>query len=781
MHRLLTFFCLLTLTWGITAPTLTIEAMEMNLTQASILVSPQINANMHHTIRRIVDLEVQDRTKGAWKSVNAWDASEKTIAIVPNTSRELLGRVIPSKAWTDAQSLGTEGYAIYQESGHPSHVIWLLVTNDRSIVFALGDLLRQCEISPGKMVIDGQYSHFSTPAYPIRGHQIGYRNTANSYDAWSVEQYEDYIRELALFGTNAIENIPFGKDDSPHMTISRAEMNRELSRICQAYDLDYWVWTPASFDLTDRTKRAAALAEHDRFYQNCPRLNEVFFPGGDPGHNHPRHVMPFLKDLSRLLKKHHPEAGIWISLQGFSAEQVDYFYEYLRSEKPDWLRGVVSGPSSPSIFGTRFRLPDQYKHRHYPDITHSVRCDYPAEQWDQAFALTLGREGSNPQPFYYAQVHASYAPFTDGFVSYSDGCHDDINKFVWSQRGWDPRKSVRNIIEEYTQFFFGHEASDPAADGILALERNWAGALAANGGVEMTLAFWQSLEQDFPNLQNNWRWQMLLMRAYYDAYTRRRLLSEQSLEQKANDLLRQADVIGSNQAMQQALKILGETDIHPIAMDLRKKIVFYCDALFKSVGLQTDWKRHQASGAQRGCVLTFVDHPLNNRWWLEDQFKMVDTFDTEKEKVQRLSLIANWELPGHQSYYDNVSNIAQSPHVKTTVYDATDFAWWDNGMSRRRLSSQTFQNDPVLEYEGLDPNGRYLLRVCGYGEALARVDGYRINPIKYDRSADGIKEFVIPRQIVGDGRMKLTFDQPEESTINWRQHSKVSDVWLIKR
>ena len=58
----------------------------------------------------------------------------------------------------------------------------------------------------------------TSPAYPIRGHQLGYRNTANSWDAWTVDQYEQYIRELALFGSNCIENIPFqdGPSDLNH-------------------------------------------------------------------------------------------------------------------------------------------------------------------------------------------------------------------------------------------------------------------------------------------------------------------------------------------------------------------------------------------------------------------------------------------------------------------------------------------------------------------------------------------------------------------------------------
>ena len=101
---------------------------------------------------------------------------------------------------------------------------------------------------------------------------------------------------------------------------------------------------------------------------------------------------------------------MWISLQGFNDEEMEYFYHYLETEQPDWLRGVVCGPGSPSIFETRSRLPQRYLLRHYPDITHCVRCQYPVLRWDQAFALTYGREPVNPQPEYYSAIHGGSWP-----------------------------------------------------------------------------------------------------------------------------------------------------------------------------------------------------------------------------------------------------------------------------------------------------------------------------------------------------------------------------------
>ena len=207
----------------------------------------------------------------------------------------------------------------------------------------------------------------------------------------------------------------------------------------------------------------------------------------------------------------------------------------------------------------------------------------------------------------------------------------------------------------------------------------------------------------------------------------------------------------------------------------------YCQSLYKLIGLQSSVKLYGASGGERAAILDYVDHPLNNRWWYEDEFEKIEKMDTEKEKIERLETIRTWENPGEGSFYDDVSNIANSPHVLSTVEDATDFAWWDNGFSRMRLSTQVYQYEPILKYENLDPKARYLIRVSGYGDALIRVDGQRLEPVLYNKDFETFKEFVVPRRLVGDSEITITFDKPEESHLNWRKYSKVSDVWLIKR
>ena len=418
--------------------------------------------------------------------------------------------------------------------------------------------------------------------------------------------------------------------------------------------------------------------------------------------------------------------------------------------------------------------------RSYPDLTHTVRCQYPVERWDQAFALTLGRECTNPQPIYYAGIHNKYANYTNGFLSYSDGIHDDVNKVIWSQMGWDTKKDVRQLMVEYCRFFFGANVAVEAADGILALEQNWVGPLFNNPVIKETLAHWQKLESENPQLAGNWRWQQLVMRAYYDAYIQERQAYEKRLEAQANEILADANNTGADKAMELALEQVQKADKELVAQDLKQKAVQYCDDLFQSVGLQTSVPKYNARGYERGCILDFIDYPLNNRWWLEDEFKKVAKMKSEAEKLAHLDFIRTYENPGAGSFYDNISS-ADAKHVTSETDDAIDYLWEENGFSRKRLSTQLFQFRPTLEYNELDANTNYLIRVSGYGEALLRANGERLKPSKYEKGFEQFKEFPLPKEIIKEGKLKITFDRPDEEHLNWRQQSRVTDVWILKQ
>jgi len=770
------------------------RAEDLDLQNAVILTARKSHVKTGNIAAEMLQREVQKRTGLTWKISSERSGGAPMIAIVSMAENELCGLAVPRREGWDMPEHKKEGYRIcVKRDSRDAPVVWIIGADARGLLFGAGRLLRLLDWGPGSVSLAEATEISTAPAYPLRGHQLGYRARANSYDAWNAATYEQHIRDLILFGCNCIENIPFQDDQaSPHMTVPRDEMNKILSEICDRYDLDYWVWTPVVFDLRDGAKREAELEKHVSLYRACPRLDAVFVPGGDPGANPPELLLPFLRDISQRLRAQHPDARVWLSLQWFNDAQIDEVYQYIDQHKPDWLGGLVAGPSSPPILETRNRLSKMYRLRHYPDFTHCVRCQYPVPWWDPAFSLTLGRECPNPRPAYYAHLHNWLAPYTDGFLTYSDGIHDDVNKVIWSARGWNPQADVREILKDYARVFFRPDLAEPVADGILALEKNWDSALSLNGAVESTLSHWQNLEAKAPDLKNNWRWQLCLLRSFYDAYTRRRLIYETDLENKVNAALAKAWEAGSTKVMDDAQQILDRATKNPPAQELRRRIVELCDALFQSIGLQTSVRKYQASGPERGAILDYIDYPLNNRWWLEDEFAKIRVMESEQEKLKRLEEIRCWENPGPDCFYDDVGNIAKSPHVVRGEGWDTDpllvrnpnpgYWWWDNGFSRQRLSWQVSMDWPIaVRYERIDPNASYVVRITGYGDALTRINQNRVTPTAYGRGIGEFKEFHVPQDAVRSGQIIVTWDRPEEAHLNWRQQSRITEIWLLKK
>lgn len=721
------------------------------------------------TAATVLQEEVEKRTGLNWKRADEVPDSKPAFELVIDAS--------------DAP--GPEGFTITTEM-EDSHVR-IVGADARGVLYGVGYVIRNLDWRKREARIQ-PINVSEKPEYAIRGHQIGYRARANSWDAWTPEQFDQHIRELALLGNNAIENIPFQDDQvSPHFKVSRRDMNRIMSEICARYDLDYWVWTPADFDLKDEKKRADALAAHEQLYADCPRMDNVFFPGGDPGDNHPDDVMPFLEDVSKVLLRHHPNAKVWISPQGFHGEKLEAMFAWIDAHKPEWLGGVVGGPGSPPLNEIRTRLDKRYRLRDYPDITHIVRCQYPVVNLDQAFALTLGRECVMARPVFQTMVHARTAPYTDGFISYSDGVHDDANKALWTRLAWDSTQDPRDIMIDYCRTFFGADAAVKAAEGLFALERNWDGPIRHNGAIEGTLALWQDLEAAHPELKDNWRWQMFLVRAYYDAYTRDRYIWEQELERSALDGLKKS---GETPTPADAIKSTLETfevltKANPSNRGFEQRIVALYEDLFKSISLQSDMKKYGGSGPERGCSLEFLNYPLNNRWWLEDEFKKVVALPDVAAQWARLEELRTWENPGPGSFYDDLGNLSKDPHVFRefgTMPMSGGFAWWDEGYSRTRLSWQvTSWPREGMKYERLDPEASYVLRFSGFGDMKVTADDKELTATRYGKENGDIKEYPVPKELTADGTLLVMPSREQLPGVNWRQQPRLAEAWLIKQ
>jgi len=701
-----------------------------------------------------------------------------------------------------------EGYAIWVDKS--AEQVCLAGRDNRGVLFAAGRLLRLLHMREGQVTLDAGIRLSTAPQYPIRGHELGYRNKSNTYDAWDMDRYEQYLRDLAVFGSNMIQLI-YDYDVSdvrgPHMTEPTLERCAKLAQLWDSYGLDVWVWMPVGGDLADPDVAAEALEARRHFFENVSPITTIFVPRGSQDIEP---LLAWMAQLSVVLREVHPDAQLWLSSENESnipsQEWNETLFDYLKLEQPAWLTGAVFDTWQEfTLKMLREHLPEQYPISRYADITHSIECQYPVPQWDRAFAQTLGRETINPRPMGMAHIFRLLSHYSIGFDTYSDGVNDDVNKFIWNALGWDEDADVKGVLREYGRYFIGEDYGDAVAEGLLALERNWEGPLAENEGVEKTLELWQAIEKKADDkVRGNWRYQMGLYRAYYDAYLQRKLAIETRLEHEALSQLARAPQIGAVRAAHDAREILGRIDFDPAAPKLRKRIEELGEDLFESIGMQLSVNKFGASNWERGATLDALDRSLNNRRWLELQIADVLAATDQIDRLKLIDTILNWEDPGPGGFYDDLGNPGRQPHlVNADNFDA-DPGFVESPQCEhieivRNIAlepsipmprpwrqswldmAQTLYYTPLqMRYTDLDPNATYALRVVYSGRFRPTMrlvaDGtHEIHPWMGQPNPPTRLEFDVPHEATRDGVLEL----------EWQRKSgrgpQVAEVWLIQQ
>jgi hypothetical protein len=683
--------------------------------------------------------------------------------------------------------------------------------DERGVMFGTGRLLREMRMTRGKVTIEDGFTVTTAPRYALRGHQLGYRPKTHSYDAWDLKTWEQYYRDLIVFGANAVELIPPRSDDdadSPHFPLPPMQMMIGMSKLADEYGLDVWIWYPAmDKDYSDPKTVEFALKEWAEVFSKLPRIDVIFVPGGDPGHTQPKHLMALLEKQTESLHKFHPKAEMWVSPQSFNKEWLDEFFGIMKSE-PKWLGGIVFGPQVRiSLPELRKAIPEKYSVRHYPDITHSRQCQYPVPDWDVAFAITEGRECINPRPMDEAAIFKLLQPYTIGFLTYSEGCNDDVNKAIWSGLGWDPNQSPLAILREYSRYFIGAEFEEGFAQGLLALERNWRGPLIANENIYTTLRQFQEMERRAtPRQLANWRFQQALFRAYYDAYLRARLIYETRLEEDAMQKLREVPQTLSLTAIKEADAILGKASDR-VATDWRARVFELAEALFQSIRMQLSVPRYKAIGVDRGASLDTIDYPLNNVHWLRERFATIRGMKSEKERADAIFEIVDWENPGPGGFYDDLGNVSRQRHLVRNFPFAEDPASLQSSKTgfeegdvmdepdERPLGAlrkswldhaETLVDQPLrVRYFDLDPKAQYKVRLVYAGDApkmkiRMTANGVEIHPFMQKPNPAKRLEFDLPREITRGGTLELSWQRPAGLGGNGRG-CQVSELWLMRR
>ena len=650
----------------------------------------------------------------------------------------------------------------------------------RGFMYGMGLLLRKTQFKENRLFLTEDISGNYSPYMQIRGHQLGWRTTANSYEAWTVDEYIQYIKELMFFGCNIFEHTVF--DDTPEnrnrlMKYSQADFTRELCERAKELDMDVSFWYP-----NDEKELCESVNDRVDFFSNLTNAQVYFPPGGDPGEFEADEFINRTIEISKAVKKIHPDLKVYPSAQsphGFG-NWGDVFINEME-KLPDEIDGVITGPNcAMPLHELRKRLPMKYPIRLYPDITHNVRCEYPVhfdrDDWHYALTSTLSREAINPRPTEYRKIHRLTRQYIIGSVSYSEGISDDINKMVWSDMDFFPDAELSETLADYARLFFPGADVKKAVSGILGLEKNWEGDPAENPHIETTLFFFESMAEENPELLENARFLMCLFRAKCDMLVKSRRVTELELIRKAKKAMR-------NMNLSEAENILS-TPFDKAYNQLHDEIFAIGKTLFEKVGLQLDVENYCANSWERGATLETIDNPVTDRLYLLNRLEYAKGLETTEKERFITSLLDRNKTNKDEYYYSFAENsftelgIPQEPYFymdfqgdrpdvnngsipmsMLKVFDHYSFRMKTGGLTGKNydliLNIKPRYRDEVTDFT-IKINGNILYQGKQYG-------GTRDKKRENELSAPGFEMQVyrIPDEFIENGCIELEITEPK--------------------
>lgn len=282
---------------------------------------------------------------------------------------------------------GPEGY-IVQRVGRRDLPTVIIVGSARGCLYGVGAFLRAVDLSRAAKVGIPYLKLSSGPAFPVRGSELKFwqeqRAAHCEMGLWSLEQWEEQIAELALWGINLVRRrllysaFDTWLDEQEWMIEDGPgkigwEMEKEINRIIHDYGLQVGIsyppntiataaardeWHPGS--MWPRLACPSLPAAHDRMlyerlsmFRELEYIDHLFIPSYNVGGCECENCRPWsrtylelVNDTARFLHRYHPDARIWISNQGFSTEENEWLWEKLSGEGPEWLQVVEYGPTA---------------------------------------------------------------------------------------------------------------------------------------------------------------------------------------------------------------------------------------------------------------------------------------------------------------------------------------------------------------------------------------------------------------------------------------------------
>ena len=560
--------------------------------------------------------------------------------------------------------------------------------------------------------------------------------------------------------------------------------------------------------------RKALLESFDTFFKEAPDYDFFTTNSGDEGGCRCEKCEPWgatyiklVHEITDLLHKYHPNTKVLATNQDLSPGGNRAIFEYLNASDSSWLYALRYGPGADEmqtyirgpVIGRWFEyegfgptgnylkylyheLPRTTTIALYSDITHWMQAQYAVPHPDVALAALYDRRSWNARPHNFHRVAQEILHYAVGDIHYSEGMHDDFNKWFWYRMLWNPNQSAETVTSEYCRYWFGPEAAPEFEQAIYLMEKTLERPVLGNPGIGQAVDLLRSAGKKIPEnlLRTDWRWRVFMEKALMDRYLQMELEHGAALKQAADAALADADA-NPKPALEKALKLLEET-METAAM----KAV-------RSEATQRGEESNTIEGYREpACYLVDKYDFTEVSWWKK---ALQDALASNNEARHRNTahMILNYANPGEGGYYDDLGWPNDCPRL------VNGEALWGfspiEGPARLSHYSLAYQfggknGGVALAYDGLDPKAQYVLRIGVGGRTEEQraadmklsesviADGVPVGePFEIPKDAPGLFEFDIPPAATQDGAVRIEL-KPGNGIL---PITAAAEVWLMRK
>jgi hypothetical protein len=724
-----------------------------------------------------------------------------------------------------------EGFSVKTGTTVHGPVAAVAGADERGVLYGAGALLRSLIYLPGSIDIP-RIDICERPSFMIRGTEAsasgpreGARERGSMREQTEAERHRG-IEDLILLGAKILQ----GEEDLVRghgcMTYSGRAINALHTDFPQS-----WAALPSNSLHIKVSRyfrrsyicpsvpeaREALISSYEKEFREMSPVEFYCFHSGDVGGCTCGRCAPWgatfvelAHRLSDLLHRHHPDAKVLLTMQNLTDEGDRAVLEYVKEAGSDWFHGIRYAPGGNEMTSYNrgdvnprwFRYPGMGKNSNYlrhmyhelpgdksvilfSDITHWIRSQYGVERPDVSLAVVYNRRAWNSRPRHFYRVARDVLHYADGDMFYSEGMHDDFNKWLWFRMLWDPNLALDDIVREYCRYWFGPDAEGSMAEAIYLMERTLERPVIGNGDISRAMDLVLEAKGSIPSnlLDRDYRWRIMAQKALLDRYIQLKLERGEELKREASILLDEARVNDEPSArIAAALSVLGREIRTPDMESIMNRI--------RDLGRESN----SMIGYREPAYFDVDEFDITEiGWWRASLRGAIETGDADRMRNAAAMLLA-YDDPGEGGYYEGIGWLDEPVHL---VLEETILGYFpvkgpalhshhSMGYSWRKPGAHI-----TFHFDGLDPDAHYMVRISS-GFHCEEMRGTMPGEVPQQLEANGeivgesfpltlgevrLFEFEIPRRLTAEGGLELVIRSKCESF----PLAVASEIWLMDR